>query len=74
MQGEKEQRCLERARESIRPTDCYGLFSEDYENICNWLCNPKTKAEIKIPATKVPEFAAGKAFNDAVSSKQLGSW
>jgi len=31
--------------------------------------NPQTKAEIKIPATKVPAFAAGKAFKDAVSSK-----
>ena len=29
--------------------------------------NPKTKEEIKIPATKVPAFKAGKALKDAVS-------
>lgn len=28
--------------------------------------NPKTGAEIKIPATKVPKFTAGKAFKDAI--------
>ncbi len=28
--------------------------------------NPKTKAEIKIPATKVPKFTAGKALKSAV--------
>jgi DNA-binding protein HU-beta len=28
--------------------------------------NPKTGAEIKIPATKVPKFTAGKAYKDAV--------
>jgi len=29
--------------------------------------NPKTKAEIKIPATRVPGFKAGKALKDAVA-------
>ena len=29
--------------------------------------NPKTKEEIKIPATKVPAFKAGKALKDAVA-------
>ena len=29
--------------------------------------NPKTKEEIKIPATKVPAFKPGKALKDAVS-------
>lgn len=29
--------------------------------------NPQTKAEIKIPATKVPAFKAGKAFKDKVA-------
>jgi len=28
--------------------------------------NPKTKEEIKIPASKVPAFKAGKALKDAV--------
>jgi DNA-binding protein HU-beta len=28
--------------------------------------NPRTGAEIKIPATKVPKFTAGKALKDAV--------
>ena len=28
--------------------------------------NPRTKAEIKIPATKVPAFKAGSALKDAV--------
>ena len=28
--------------------------------------NPQTGAEIKIPASKVPAFKAGKAFKDAV--------
>ncbi len=28
--------------------------------------NPQTGAEIKIPATRVPAFKAGKAFKDAV--------
>jgi len=28
--------------------------------------NPRTKKEIKIPATKVPSFKAGKDFKDAV--------
>ncbi len=29
--------------------------------------NPQTKKEIKIPATKVPVFKAGKALKDAVA-------
>jgi len=29
--------------------------------------NPKTKEQIKIPASKVPVFKAGKALKDAVS-------
>ena len=29
--------------------------------------NPKTKEEIKIPASKVPQFKAGKALKDAVA-------
>jgi len=29
--------------------------------------NPKTKAEIKIPASRVPGFKAGKALKDAVA-------
>ena len=29
--------------------------------------NPKTKEEIKIPASKVPAFKAGKALKDAVA-------
>ena len=29
--------------------------------------NPKTKEEIKIPASKVPGFKAGKALKDAVA-------
>ena len=28
--------------------------------------NPKTKAEITIPASKIPAFKAGKAFKDAI--------
>ncbi len=28
--------------------------------------NPQTKAEIKIPASKVPAFKAGKALKDAI--------
>ncbi len=28
--------------------------------------NPKTKEEIKIPASRVPVFKAGKAFKDAI--------
>lgn len=29
--------------------------------------NPQTKKEIKIPATKIPAFKAGKGFKDAVA-------
>ncbi len=29
--------------------------------------NPKTNEEIEIPASKVPQFKAGKAFKDAIS-------
>ena len=29
--------------------------------------NPKTKEEIKIPASKIPAFTAGKALKDAVA-------
>ena len=29
--------------------------------------NPQTKKKIKIPATKVPAFKAGRAFKDAVA-------
>ena len=29
--------------------------------------NPKTKEEIKIPATRVPQFKAGKALKETVS-------
>ena len=29
--------------------------------------NPQTKKKIKIPATKVPEFKAGRALKDAVA-------
>ncbi len=29
--------------------------------------NPQTKAQIKIPASKVPAFKAGKAFKDAIN-------
>ena len=29
--------------------------------------NPKTKEEIKIPASKVPAFKAGKALKDAIA-------
>lgn len=32
--------------------------------------NPRTKKEIKIAATKVPAFKAGRALKDAVSSKK----
>lgn len=32
-------------------------------------CNPQTKEEITIPASKVPAFKAGKAFKDAVDVK-----
>ncbi|MBQ8974521.1 MAG: HU family DNA-binding protein [Oscillospiraceae bacterium] len=28
--------------------------------------NPRTKEEINIPASKIPQFKAGKAFKDAV--------
>lgn len=31
--------------------------------------NPQTKAEIKIPATTVPAFKAGKALKDIVAGK-----
>ena len=31
--------------------------------------NPKTKEEIKIPASKVPVFKAGKALKDAVAGE-----
>ena len=30
--------------------------------------NPKTKEEIKIPASKVPDFKPGKALKDAVAN------
>ena len=30
-------------------------------------CNPKTKEEIQIPATRIPQFKAGKALKDAVA-------
>ncbi len=30
-------------------------------------CNPKTKEAIKIPASKVPAFKAGKALKDSVA-------
>lgn len=29
--------------------------------------NPRTKAQIQIPASKIPQFKAGKALKDAVS-------
>ena len=29
--------------------------------------NPKTKEEIQIPATRIPQFTAGKALKDAVA-------
>ncbi len=29
--------------------------------------NPRTKAEIKIPASRIPSFKAGKALKDAVA-------
>ena len=29
--------------------------------------NPRTKGSIKIPAAKLPQFKAGKAFKDAIS-------
>ena len=29
--------------------------------------NPRTKETIKIPASKLPQFKAGKAFKDAIS-------
>jgi len=29
--------------------------------------NPKTKEEIKIPASRVPQFKAGKALKDAIA-------
>ena len=29
--------------------------------------NPRTKETIKIPAAKIPQFKAGKAFKDAIS-------
>lgn len=32
--------------------------------------NPRTKTPIKIPATKVPAFKAGRALKDAVSKKK----
>lgn len=31
--------------------------------------NPKTKEEIKIPASKIPVFKAGKVLKDAVAGK-----
>ena len=31
--------------------------------------NPKTKEEIKIPASRVPQFKAGKALKEAVDKK-----
>ena len=31
--------------------------------------NPRTKEEIKIPASKIPVFKAGKALKDAVAKK-----
>ena len=31
--------------------------------------NPQTKEEIKIPASKIPVFKAGKALKDAVAKK-----
>ena len=32
--------------------------------------NPRTKEEIKIPASKIPVFKAGKALKDAVAKKK----
>ncbi len=32
--------------------------------------NPKTKEAIKIPASRVPQFKAGKALKDAVAKQQ----
>ena len=31
--------------------------------------NPKTKEEIQIPATRIPQFKAGKALKEAVDKK-----
>ena len=31
--------------------------------------NPKTKEEIEIPATRVPQFKAGKALKEAIAEK-----
>ena len=44
-----------------------GVFSiEVKERAAHEGRNPKTKEEIKIPASRVPVFKAGKAFKDAV--------
>ena len=34
--------------------------------------NPKTKEEIEIPASRVPQFKAGKALKEAVNVKKGG--
>ena len=34
--------------------------------------NPQTKEEIKIPASKVPQFKSGKALKDAVAAPKKG--
>jgi DNA-binding protein HU-beta len=44
----------------------FGTFEVRKRNARTGL-NPRTKAAIKIPATKVPAFKAGKALKDAVA-------
>ena len=46
----------------------FGTFEVRKRNARTGL-NPQTKKAIKIPATKVPAFKAGKALKDAVAKK-----
>ena len=42
-----------------------GIFSVK-QRAARMARNPKTGAQVKVPATKVPKFRAAKAFKDAV--------
>ena len=44
----------------------FGTFEQRQRNARTG-CNPRTKQQIEIPASKVPAFKAGNAFKEAVN-------
>lgn len=44
----------------------FGTFEQRQRNARTG-CDPRTKQQIEIPASKAPAFKAGKAFKDAVN-------